>query len=84
MFLEITFTEPHNDESLGLSNVRVGRAVVTHDMIDCPTLINQVSLGLVVYTIGEKCFERLVVHVYVMHLVDQSISSLRSPQIACP
>ena len=65
MFLEITFIEPDNDESLGLRNERVGRVVVTRDVIDCPTLVLQWSLVLGVYNPGAQCVGRTVVHIYI-------------------
>ena len=56
------FFEHDTEGPLGVPNVCVGRVVITTDVIDCPTLVLQGSLGLGVYKLGSKCFDRLVAH----------------------
>ena len=62
-FVQIqVFFEPDPLGPLGLPDVRVGRVVITRDVIYCSTFVLQGSLFLGVYNFGAQCVGRFVVH----------------------
>ena len=66
------FFEPDPEGPLGLHDVRVGRVVITSDVIYSSTFVLQGSLVPGVYNLEAQCAGRFVVHVDVMRLVDSS------------
>ena len=55
------FFEPDPEGPLGLPDVRVGRVVITCDVIYSSTFVLQGSLVLGVYNFGAQCVGRFVV-----------------------